>query len=80
MIRRENIAALRRHFKEVAEGEADARAGLWRDVSGDYESMAYEIGRMLALEPPQAAGGPYSLGLVSVQPYIERAIKQLVAC
>ena len=37
--------------------------------------MAYEIGRMIALEPPQQT----NLGLLVFQPYIERAIRQLVA-
>jgi hypothetical protein len=80
VIRSENIVALRIAFPQVEQGASDARAGVWREVAGDYESMAYEIGRMLALEPPVPTGGPYSLGLVQVSPYIERAIKQLVMC
>jgi hypothetical protein len=80
VINSRNIEALRRAFPQVTQGEEDARAGVWRDVAGDYESMAYEIGRMLAIEPPVPVGGEYGIGLVMVQSYIEWAIKQLVAC
>jgi len=76
LIHPHNLALLRSRFPEVDRGGADARAGVWQEVAGDYESMAYEIGRMLALQPPATT----SLGLLVMEPYIERAFRQLVAC
>jgi hypothetical protein len=69
------IDKLRVRFPEVDMGAADARAGKWREVPGDYESMAYEIGRMIAKSPPRST----SLGLLQFDPFTERAIRQLVA-
>ena len=76
LIHPHNLALLRARFPEVDQGTVDAKAGIWREISGDYESMAYEIGRMLAIEPPQQT----SLGLLRMAPFVERAFRQLVHC
>lgn len=76
LIHPHNLTLLRNRFPEFDQGSRDAHIGIWREVAGDYESMAYEIGRMLALEPPETT----SLGLLLMQPYIERTFRQLVAC
>jgi hypothetical protein len=76
LIQPHNLALLRNRFPEVDQGSEDARTGVWREVADDYESMAYEIGRMLALEPPNTT----SLGLLIMNAFLERAFKQLVRC
>ncbi len=68
-------------FPEIKQGEEDARAGKWREVKGDAESMAYELGRMLTLEPPAADHGAFSLpGLVKLEQYVERIMKDVEQC
>ena len=71
-----SLRLLRERFPEVDQGSADARANTWRDVEGDYESMAYEVGRLLVSDPP----GTTTLGLLDMSPFLATAFKQLVSC
>jgi hypothetical protein len=76
LIHPHNLTLLRQYFPQVDQGAADVTAGIWRDVEGFSESLAYEVGRMLVTDPP----GRTSLGLLVMSPYLERAFKLLVAC
>lgn len=72
MMTQSAFALLRMQYPEINLGEIDAKIGKWRDVIGNNNSFAYEIGRMLVAEPPQVNGG-----IITFAPDIARAIREL---
>jgi hypothetical protein len=78
MIHSSRLDRLHATYPEVMMGVQDARAGVWREIRSHEGSMAYEIGRMLAVEPPARKSDRFSLGIwLVVPPLAEKAIAEM---
>jgi hypothetical protein len=74
MIPESRLNLLIKTYPEIEQGRADAASGKWTDIIGHNQSFAYEIGRMLAVSPPEPSQFG---GFVYLAPEIEKAIAEL---
>lgn len=63
---------MKRTYPQIEVGIADAKAKRWTDLAEHNGSMAYEIGRMLAVDPERESGA-----FVTFSPFVTRAIQEL---
>ena len=67
---------LNRVYPEIELGRRDALAGRWQDIVGHDKSFAYEVGRMLAFDPPRSSG-PFG-AFIDFSRDVDMAVHQLM--